>query len=182
MTDAREQSQRSAFRFLVWFTLFVVIFGSAVRHFSDISDTVEYTEADTAIAVYAASVISIHRDWILQGRPDKVVIKGVNAQGLEKGQWIFVMNRYGWPIQVLGSGKKSACEALWQAMQKSERLSFSGELVNFRLNQLDSQRPDQMGNNEVDESRMNIQVCRNTIAGKVRFSYRFDTGKVELRP
>ncbi|MFT5163511.1 MAG: hypothetical protein ACI9FJ_002107 [Alteromonadaceae bacterium] len=182
MTGMEKESQKSVFRFMVWLTVFIIIMSSAVSHFADIFDSVEQTEADIAVQVYAASVISVHRDWILQGRPKTVVVKGVNAAGKAQGQWIFVMNQFGWPTQVVGSQTQPVCQALWQALQTSDRLSFSGELFEFRLNQQDSQRPDQVANNALDEARLNIQVCRNTVAGEVRFSYRFDTGKVELRP
>lgn len=179
---ASTESQTNMFRFVIWLVLFTVLFGMAVREFVDISDSVKYTEAETAIQGYAASVVSVHRDWILQGRPNNVTVRGVNANGQAQGKWIFVMNSFGWPIHIAGSKSKEPCKVLWNALQKSERLSFSGELLNFRLNQLDAQRPDQMGNNRTDDSRRNISVCRNTIAEQIRFTYRFDTGKVELRP
>ncbi|MFT4925795.1 MAG: hypothetical protein ACI8WB_001890 [Phenylobacterium sp.] len=181
-SKANQEAQVNMFRFGIWLVLFVVLLGSSVRYFTDVFDSVEQTEADTAVQVFAASVVSIHRDWILQGRPDRVAISGVNAQGKATGRWIFVMNRFGWPIQVVGAGKKPVCEALWQALQKSDRLEFSGQLMRFRLNQLDSQRPSQLNSRSGDEDRLNIQACRNTVAGQVNFTYRFDTGKVELRP
>ena len=81
-------------RFIIALMVFVVIAGTAGRYFSSAFDSVEVTEANTAVQGYATSVINVHKNWILQGRPSKVSIRSLDDFGNPANEWIFIMNEH----------------------------------------------------------------------------------------
>jgi hypothetical protein len=116
----------------------------------------------------------------MQGRPQKVSITGLTRMGEPGNEWIFLMNRHGWPINVIDGTDVPDCNALWFAMQKANRLAFSSVLRKMQMN----------ANGELEEAayilesdkgdKSLIWVCDNTVAQYLHFSYRLDTGKVEI--
>jgi hypothetical protein len=99
------------------------------------------------------------------------------------------VNSQGWPINIIegrvkgrikgrDSSNKPDCNALWYALQKNERLDYSGQAIRMMV--------DEFGRlTEVTEisfaSREQITwVCQSLVAQHLLFRYRLDTGKVEL--
>lgn len=175
-------SQSSILRFCVAVISIVIIVGTAGRYFSNVVDSAETTEAQAAIASFASSVVRVHRNWLLQGKTTKVKITSLNEQGKSADSWIFVVNRQGWPINIIEgiveSSDKPDCRALWYALQKNERLDYSGQAIRMMV--------DDFGRlTEIKEisfaSREQITwVCQSIVAQQLLFRYRLDTGKVEL--
>ena len=173
-------SQRPILRFTITVTVFVILLGVAGGYFSDAFDTVETTEANTAVQGYAASVINLHKNWIMQGKPRKVSIKGLNRQGEPGNEWIFIMNKEGWPINVIDGTDVPDCKALWYAMQKATRLTFSSKLRKMQLSDEGELEEVAYILERDKEEKTVIWVCQNIVAQQLLFSYRLDTGKVEI--
>ena len=161
--------------------VFVVIAGTAGRYFSSAFDSVEVTEANTAVQGFATSVINVHKNWILQGRPSKVSIRSLDDFGNPANEWIFIMNEQGWPINVLDGNDKPDCTALWYALQKNDRLPFSGMAVRMMSNDLGQLEAPGVDNSRFNDINNSIWVCQNIVAQQLLFRYRLDTGKVELQ-
>jgi len=172
--------QSPMLRFVVSMVVFVVIVATAIRHFSQVFDNVEVTEANNAVQSFATSIISLHKNWIMQGRPDKVVIKGLDNAGKPTNDWVFIMNSQGWPINVIDGGEKPDCNALWYALQKNNRLAFSGQAIMMRSNEFGLLEPANFNDRSQANRRSNTWVCQNIVAQQLLFRYRLDTGKVEL--
>lgn len=165
--------------FAIWLLMFVVLLAVGSRFFSQIYDTTELAEAQAAIGNFTSSVINIHKDWILQGRPRKVRITALDDQGNPGKDWIILMNKSGWPINVLDGTDVPDCAALWFALQKADRLAFDTVLVKMER-KLDGSLAPMAYNPDVDEAKLlGVWVCQNIVAGKLHFQYRLDTGKVE---
>lgn len=173
-------TQSPMIRFIIAMTIFVVISGSAGRYFSNVFDNVEITEAETAIQSYASSVVHLHKNWILQGRPNKVTIRGLDNSGNPSQQWIFLMNTQGWPINVIDGGEKPDCIALWHALQKNEHVVFSAKALKMRRNEVGLLEMPPQGGFDARTSQANIWVCQYIVAQQLLFKYRLDTGKVEI--
>lgn len=174
------ESQSPVLRFAITVILFAALISFAGFYFNDVSDQTELTEAQTAIQGYAASLINIHKNWIFQGRPDKVLIKGLTAKGEPGPTWIFLMNKAGWPINVIDGNEKPDCKALWYALQKSDRLAFSGVAIKMQQNAIGNLSPIKFNPDLTQAKKAGIWVCQNIVANILQFHYRLDTGKVEI--
>lgn len=168
--------------FAIWLLAFVILMAVGNQFIDRVYDTTEEAEALTSVQSYASSVITLHKTWIMQGKPKKVKIKGLDNQGNPGKEWIILMNRHGWPINVFdGDNEKPDCNALWFALQKANRLKFATNLLKMERN-LDGSLRVQGFNPDVEEAkRRGVWVCQNIVAGKLHFRYRLDTGKVEMQ-
>jgi hypothetical protein len=177
---ASKDSQKPILRFTITIVVFVILLGSAGGYFSAAFDSVESTQATVAIQGYTASVINLHKNWIMQGRPKKVSIKGLNRQGEPGNEWIFIMNKDGWPINVIDGTEIPDCKALWYAMQKATGLAFSTTLRKMQLSDEGELEEVAYILQSDKQSKSVIWMCQNTVAHQLHFSYRLDTGKVEI--
>lgn len=166
--------------FAIWIGVFVILLAVAVNYFSTIFDVAEEAEAEAAIQSFAQSVVTLHKEWILQGKPRRIRATALDSQGNEGKDWIILMNRAGWPINVLDGNDVPDCTALWFALQKANRLPFATTLVKMDRNSDGSLKP-MAFNPDLEEARKRgVWVCQNKVANKLQFRYRLDTGKVEM--
>ncbi|NQZ07113.1 MAG: hypothetical protein HRT35_08125 [Algicola sp.] len=167
-------------RFMIALLVFVVIAVTGGGYFSNVFDIVKTTEAETAVQSYAASVINLHKNWIMQGKPDIVTIRGVNKEGKAGNQWVFLMNKAGWPINVIDGTEKPDCTALWHALQKATRLQFASVVRKMRRADNGELSPPKFSADRAARDKSLIWVCQNIVAQQLHFRYRLDTGKVEI--
>lgn len=175
-----QDSHSPMLRFTIAVLVFVVIAATAGRQFSQVFDNVELTEAEGAIGNFTSSIIKVHKNWILQGRPNKVVIRGVDSQGKPTRDWIFVMNSQGWPINVIDGDEKPNCDALWHGLQKNSRLEISAQENLMAVNEYGLLETAGFNDRSGIGSRKTTWVCQYIVARQLLFRYRLDTGKVEL--
>ncbi len=167
-------------RFAIALTVFIMLAGTGSAYFNNAFDIVKTTEIETAVQSYAASVINLHKNWIMQGRPNRVTIRGLTKEGKAGNEWIFLMNKSGWPINVIDGGEKPDCKALWYALQKTTRLQFATSIrkmqrkVNGELFE-----PEFSADKGLNDESL-IWVCQNIVAQQLHFRYRLDTGKIEI--
>ena len=167
-------------RFMISVIVMVIMVGLAARHFTDIAEDVETTEAEASIEGFRTALVNLHKTWILKGRPSHVKIQGMTPDGAPAAQWIFLMNEQGWPINVIDGNDRPDCKALWYALQSNDRLSFATRLLRMRRNlQGDLQAVAvRLDSHRTDPSM--VWVCDSQVAAKVSFRYRLDSGKVEI--
>lgn len=166
--------------FAIWLMAFVILLAVANHYFSTVFDVTEEAEAEAAVRNFTSSVVNIHKEWILQGKPRRVRIKSLNDQGNPGKEWIILMNRQGWPINVLDGNDVPDCAALWFALQKANRLPFKATLVKMEANPDGSLRPAAFNPDLEEAAKSGIWVCQNIVANKLQYRYRLDTGKVEI--
>ncbi len=159
--------------FAIWLVLFIILLSVGMRHYFSVFDFAENAEAQTAVQNFAQSVSSLHNEWLLKGKPQRIHMKSLDAQGNPDKDWLIFMNRDGWPINVLDGTQVPDCTALWYALQKSDRLKFQSRLLKYYRNGVGELVSDRTQGSEV-------WLCQNILASKLHFSYRLDTGKVEI--
>ena len=177
--------QSTVLRFCITIVCVLVIIVTAGHYFIKVIESAKKTEAQTAVASFSNAIAQVHRNWLLQGKTSQVKITSLNEQGKLSDSWIFVVNSEGWPINIFegrikgrASSNKPDCNALWYALQKNERLEYSGQAIRMMV--------DEFGRlTEIKEisfaSREQITwVCQSLVAQHLLFRYRLDTGKVEL--
>jgi hypothetical protein len=167
-------------RFIIALLVFVILAGTGGGYFSNVVGIVKTAEAETAVQSYAASVINLHKNWIMQGRPDKVTIRGVNKEGKAGNLWVFLMNKSGWPINVIDGGAKPDCTALWHALQKANDLQFATVIRKMQRDANGDLHPPKFNADRAANDSSLIWVCQNIVAQQLHFRYRLDTGKVEI--
>ena len=167
-------------RFVIAVVVLVVFVGSAGRYFTEVFDSAEITEAQAAIGGYAAAVIQVHKSWLVQGKPKRVMLRGLDDFGRPANDWIFIMNSHGWPINVIDGDEKPDCRALWYALQKNTRIAFNGLAVKMMINAYGKLEDITQMDNHLGAQAQVTWVCQNIVAQQLLFRYRLDTGKVEF--
>lgn len=170
--------QRLMLRFCIAMVSILVIVASAGRYFSDVVDLAEVTEAQAAIASYTSSVVTVHHNWLMQGKTKRVEVTSLDERGKPGGPWFFVVNKQGWPINIVDDGEKPDCTALWFALQKNQRLDFTGQAIKMMAD--DFGRLTQIKEVSFATRKQITWVCQNLVAQQLLFRYRLDTGKVDL--
>lgn len=176
--SGQSSKQSVLLRFCIAIVSVLIIIASAARYFSLVVDSAENTEAQAAVASFTSSIIRVHRNWLMQGKARQVRITGLDEQGKPAGEWVFVVNRQGWPINIVERDEKPDCRALWFALQKNQRLDFTGQAIRMMAD--DYGRLTDIKEVSFATRKQITWVCQNLVAQQLLFRYRLDTGKVEL--
>lgn len=174
--------QSTVLRFCITIVCVLVIIVTAGHYFIKVIESAKKTEAQTAVASFSNAIAQVHRNWLLQGKTSQVKLTSLNEQGKLSDSWIFVVNSEGWPINIIkgrveGSDKPN-CSALWYALQKNERLDYSGQAIRMMVDEFG--RLTEIKKISFASREQIIWVCQSLVAQHLLFRYRLDTGKVEL--
>ncbi|TRX52806.1 hypothetical protein [Thalassomonas sp. M1454] len=128
-------------------------------YFKKNEDDLVKTAMASAAAAFTSKVTLIHSQWLMTGKPNKVLIKARKPGSNDSfEQLTFKVNKYGWPDLTIAH---NACARIWERITESELKVLNAPLIAIELNSKDKNR-----------------VCRYQLSDKKYIEYNSATGKI----
>ncbi len=123
--DKENDDSKGIFRFLVGFLVIVGLAGYSVQYLYKISDNIDVTRYESAIAEYRDNVNQIHIHWMWNGRPSQINLADANNEVKRS----FLVNNSGWPMTEKMRRAEPGCRVLWDELQASVDLETESVLI-----------------------------------------------------
>lgn len=99
-------------RIIIGLGIIITLFYFATKAFDDVIDGVVESKYKWVSDRFIRSVNHIHKEWMINHRPKKVVLDYFVDESTSSKITI-QLNRYGWPLNVSGSDRELNCLNLW---------------------------------------------------------------------
>lgn len=130
-------------------------------YFKKNEDDLTRTAMASAAAAFTSKVMLIHSQWLMTGKPEKVLIKARQPGSKDSYEQLsFNVNKFGWPDLVLDH---DACERIWQRITDTELKVLNTPLIAIELN---------------INTKNKARVCRYQLTEQKYIEYHSVNGKI----
>ncbi|WDE04498.1 hypothetical protein SG34_024695 [Thalassomonas viridans] len=169
-----EKREKSLVEMLVVLVLVVVLMASFIFYYFKQQARVSSVGFNALSHSFSAKLTSVHAQWLMEGKPDSLVLYTSLAVGGDetRQRQVISLNAYGW-IDAPPGGKNdmSRCDLIWQQILDMPMVFLKSPVSSLEL------RKPSSGNGTVKKEVG--RICRYSLLSGEYFQYHLLDGRVE---
>ena len=165
-----EKREKSLVELLVVLVLVVVLMASFIFYYFKHQSRVSKVGFHALSHSFSAKLTSVHAQWLMEGKPDMLVLRTALAGETKRQQQEIALNAYGWIDAPPGKREGlSRCDLIWQLVMDMPMVFLKSPVSSLEL-----RKPLPDAANGAAGS-----ICRYSLLSGEYFQYHLLSGRVE---